>query len=201
MDKKNNNKQHNFFALINRQKLIDRWSLMHNRYNESVSLHGYNAATIAHALGLIDNEIFDIKQTDANLAASIALYHDATEVLTGDMPTPVKYRNSAMLEAYAEAEGDALNQLLAQLPEKLKPAYQKILAPDINSREAQLAKFADKISAYIKCIEEVDSGNNDFKAAKKSTAKILDKIEDKTVKYYIDNFVASFSLSLDELLK
>jgi len=173
---------------------------MHNRQNESVSQHSYQTAIIANALGLIDKEVFDL-DTDANLASSIALYHDATEVLTGDMPTPVKYRSEAMRNAYCEAEKDAAEQLLSHLPEKLKPAYQNLLVPYENSREYQLVKFADKISALIKCIEETSSGNNDFLVAKKTTADILDNVSDKTVKYFLDNFINSFSLNLDELVE
>ena len=172
---------------------------MHNRQNESVSQHSYQTAIIANALGLIDKEVFDLN-TDANLASSLALYHDATEVLTGDMPTPVKYRSEAMRTAYSEAEKDAVEQLLSYLPLELKSAYQKYLMPNENSREYQLVKFADKISALIKCIEEVASGNNDFLAAKKTTVAVLDKITDKTVQYFLDNFVGAFSLNLDELV-
>jgi len=189
-----------FFAFINRSKLINRWSLMYNRRNESVAEHSHQSAVIAHSLGLIDNEIFGLP-TDANLCAVYALYHDASEVFTGDMPTPVKYRNKAMLSAYDEATISAEKQLIDALPKNLQSIYKNLLRPsEDKSREAQLAHYADKISALIKCVEEVAGGNNEFLSAKKTTLKIIESLNDDSVNYFIENFLNAFECNLDDLL-
>jgi len=188
-----------FFAFTNRLKLISRWSLMHNRFNESVAEHSQQTAIFAHALGVIDNKIFNLK-TDANLCATLALFHDTTEVLTGDMPTPVKYRNSAMTDAYSEAEKNAQKQLLDCLPIELKDCYTPLFCLDKNARECHIVEYADKLSALVKCMQETASGNNEFLNAKKSTLDKIKSYNDKTVNYFLDNFIDAFELNLDELL-
>jgi len=194
------NGDHNFFAFINRSKLINRWSLMFNRKSESVAEHSHQTAIIAHSLGVIDNVIFKLN-TNADRCAVYALYHDASEVFTGDMPTPVKYRNSSMITAYTEATAAAEQQLLDSLPLQLQPFYSSYIScNNDNSREATLAHYADKISALVKCIEEVASGNNEFLNAKKTTQTTIENLNDKTVNYFIDNFLQAFSKNLDELI-
>jgi len=200
MPDKSKTKNYKFFAFVNRLKLINRWSLMHNRQLESVAEHSHQSAIIAHSLALIDNEVFAIK-TDANKAAVYALFHDASEVFTGDIPTPVKYRNAAMVNAYDEAAVAAEKQLLDSLPKNFRPLYKDILRPKITeSREAALAYYADKICALIKCTEEVAGGNKEFLHAKKSTLKKIEELNDNSVNCFLEYFLPAFSCNLDELI-
>jgi len=195
---KKNNIRHKFFAFTNRLKLINRWGLMFNRHSESVAEHSYNTAVIAHCLGIVDNKVFG-KNTDANKAATYALFHDITEIFTGDMPTPVKYKSVDMINAYAKATKEAEDNLLACLPVDLQLEYNDVISPKKN-REKEIAEFADKISALIKCYEEVASGNNEFLNAKKTTYKKVLAYKDDTINYFIDNFLESFTFNLDELI-
>jgi len=172
---------------------------MHSRRNESVAEHSHSVALLAHTLAIIDNEIYKLI-TDCNFAAVLALYHDATEVFTGDMPTPVKYRSPAMMAAYDEAESNATDKLIGYLPLELKITLESVLDPDKTCREYILVKYADKLCAYIKCIEEVNSGNSEFINAKKTTLATLKKYNDKTLNYFIEHFIKAFELNLDELM-
>ena len=188
-----------FFALLFRQKYIMRWSLMRNTTPESLSEHTAEAAIIAHALAVIGNTVFG-KQYDADRIAALALYHDASEVLTGDLPTPIKYFSRAMKQEYAEIESQAVEQLLVKLPEELRATYQALLSGKDTDPEAyRLVKIADKLCAYIKCLTEEAAGNREFIAARKSTEAILDSIDSDELRYFRENMLDAFSRSLDEL--
>ena len=192
-------KSYKFFAFLNRLKLIQRWSLMHNRCVEDVAQHSHQTAVIAHALGLIDLTVFK-KDTNPEKCAVVALYHETAEVLTGDMPTPVKYRNEKMTEAYKDAEKSAEERLLGYLPKELIPEIEKVVRPKA-CREATLVKYADKIAAYIKCVEEISAGNSEFSAAKKSSEAFIKAFNDEAVDFFMSRFADSFSMNLDELLE
>jgi 5'-deoxynucleotidase len=181
-------------------KLIDRWSLMYSRTNEDVAQHSHQTAVLAHTLGLIDREIFK-RDTDAEKCAVFALYHEAAEVFTGDMPTPVKYRSTEMSNAYKDAEKAAVERLLLNLPDELEKPFAAAVAPPENGRETDIVKFADKIAAYIKCVEETAAGNGEFISAKAATEKTIKDFKDDSVNYFMENFAAPFGMNLDELMK
>ena len=191
--------QYKFFAFLNRMKLINRWSLMHNRTLENVAQHSHQTAVLAHALGLIDKRVFN-KTTDPDKCAVIALYHEVAEVLTGDAPTPVKYRSPDMIAAYKQAEKCAQERVLGELPAELKPFFTQALQPE-PCRETELVRFADKIAAYIKCVEEVSAGNTEFLNAKKTTETAIQNFKDETVHYFMKRFAEAFSMNLDELME
>ncbi|MBQ6381135.1 MAG: 5'-deoxynucleotidase [Clostridia bacterium] len=187
-----------FFALISRMKYINRWGLMRNTRYENLSEHSFEVAVTAHAIATIKNEVFG-GQVNADRAAVLALYHDAPEILTGDMPTPVKYYNEKTKKAYDEVENTSVKRLLEMLPEELKDSYESLL---IKSEEDaylwRLVKAADTINALIKCIEEEKSGNREFAGAKKGIEKKVYAIDLPEVKYYLEHFLPSFALTLDE---
>ncbi len=206
-----------FLAIVSRMKYIERWALMRNARAENLSEHALDVAMIVHALCVIGNVRYG-KQLDAERAALIALYHDASEIITGDMPTPVKYANGVIRDAYKKVEADAVDRLLAQLPEDLRPVYSGILhEPGENSggSEAQessefdkerelrkLVKAADKLSALIKCTEEEAAGNTEFRTAAVSTRKKLEEMaaESPEVRDFMHEFLPSYGKTLDELL-
>ncbi|MBQ2053934.1 MAG: 5'-deoxynucleotidase [Eubacterium sp.] len=195
--------EYNFFATISRMKYIDRWALMRNSRNETLSEHSLEVAMIAHALAVIGNVRYD-RNLDENSAALIGLYHDSSEIITGDMPTPVKYYNPEIKEAYKEVEKIAEYKLLQKLPSDLRPAFEKIYKTDNTAEDhylRRLVKAADKISAYIKCIEEEKAGNTEFKTAKASIGKSLDKLSEELpeVKDFVDEFLPPYGKTLDEL--
>ncbi len=186
-----------FFSLIFREKYIYRWGLMRNTSEENLSSHSMEVAMIAHALALIGNKIYG-KQYDEGAVMAAALYHDATEVFTGDMPTPVKYFSREMRENYKIVERQAVNQLIEKLPEKLKPSYEALLnCPDKDIE--RLVKAADKLAAYIKCVEEEKCGNGEFRSAKASTMKLLEDCKCPELDYFMEEFLPAFSLTLDEM--
>ena len=191
--------EHNFFALISRMKYIDRWALMRNTETENIQEHSHQVAVLAHALALIANQRFGA-QLDPGRVAVAALYHDATEIITGDMPTPVKYYNSTLRDSYKQVEAAAADRLLSMLPPELRPEFEPYLResdPEIHA----YVKAADKLSAYLKCVEEVKAGNSEFRLAKEQTwAALLDKPL-PALQYFIDQFLPSFELTLDELQK
>ena len=190
-------KQH-FFALIARMKYINRWGLMRNTRYETLSEHSFEVAVTAHALAMIKNEIFG-GSLNADRAAVLALYHDAPEILTGDMPTPVKYYNAQTKRAYDEVEQTSVKRLMEMLPEELKSPYESILTKaDEDAYLWQLVKAADRINTLVKCIEEEKSGNREFAGAKKEIEKKVAAIDLPEVKYYIEHFLPSFGLTLDE---
>ena len=186
-----------FFAYISRMRFIQRWVLMRNTAQENVQEHSHQAAVLAHALAVIRNEKFG-GAVDPGLVAAAALYHDASEILTGDMPTPIKYDNPAIRSAYKDVEAVAERKLLAMLPEELRGAYAPVLT-DVDPEVHKLVKAADKLSAYIKCVEELKAGNLEFREAAGQTRRILEGYGLPEVAYFLDTFMDSFSLTLDEL--
>ena len=186
-----------FFAYIARMRFIQRWALMRNTAPENVQEHSHQVAVLAHALAVIRNEKFG-GMVDAGSVAVAALYHDASEILTGDMPTPIKYDNPAIRKAYKDVEAVAERKLVDFLPEDLRPAYRDIVTP-VDEDIEQLVKAADKLSAHIKCREELKAGNNEFREAAAQTRKALEAYDLPEVRYFMDIFLDSFTLTLDEL--
>ncbi len=188
---------HHFFAYMARMRYIDRWALMRNSYTENIQEHSHQVAILAHALAVLRNEYFG-GRVDAGAVAVAALYHDASEILTGDMPTPIKYDNPAIRRAYKDVEAVAESRLLHMLPPELQGVYAPILTP-ADPEVEQLVKAADKLSAYIKCVEELKAGNLEFREAAAQTRAALEGYGLPEVAYFLDTFMDSFSLSLDEL--
>jgi len=189
----------NFFAYMARMKLIRRWSLMKSVTDENIAEHSAQVAQIAHALALIKNRKFG-GELNADRVATIALYHETSEVLTGDLPTPIKYYNPEIRNAYREIEGVANEKLIAQLPEDLRDDYRTLIETDPASYEHRLVKAADKLSAYIKCLEELRSGNREFARAEEALRGEIEKYFDlDEVRYFCDTFLESFQKTLDEL--
>ena len=186
-----------FFPMIARMRYINRWGLMRNTDVENIQEHSHMVAVLAHALAVIQNRYFG-PQIDPGQAAVAALYHDASEILTGDMPTPIKYDNPAIRKAYKDVEAVAEGKLLAMLPEELQAVYAPILTPT-DPEVIRLVKAADKLSAYIKCVEELKAGNNEFREAAAQTRKSLEAYELPEVVYFLETFMDSFALTLDEL--
>ena len=186
-----------FFAYVSRMRFIQRWALMRNTAPENVQEHSHQVAVLAHALAVIRNEKFG-GTVDPGAVAVAALYHDASEILTGDMPTPIKYDNPAIRKAYKDVEAVAEGKLLAMLPEELQAVYAPILTPT-DPEVIRLVKAADKLSAYIKCVEELKAGNNEFREAAAQTRKSLEAYELPEVVYFLEPFMDSFALTLDEL--
>ena len=186
-----------FFAYISRMRFIQRWALMRNTAPENVQEHSHQVAVLAHALAVIRNEQFG-GAVDPGQVAVAALYHDASEILTGDMPTPIKYDNPSIQHAYKEVEAVAEKKLLHMLPEELQSVYAPILTP-ADAEVEKLVKAADKLSAYIKCVEELKAGNNEFREAAAQTRKSLEAYELPEVVYFLETFMDSFALTLDEL--
>ena len=188
---------HPFFAYIARLRHIGRWGLMHNTMQENVQEHSHMVAVLAHALAVIRNERFG-GTVDPGRVAVAALYHDASEIFTGDLPTPVKYANPAIREAYKAVERDAADKLAAMLPDALRPAFSAVLSGEDPEVEA-LVKAADKLSAHIKCMEELRAGNREFRSAADQTREALEGYDLPEVAYFIETFLPSFSCTLDEL--
>ena len=186
-----------FIPMIARMRYINRWGLMRNTDVENIQEHSHMVAVLAHALAVIQNRYFG-PQIDPGQAAVAALYHDASEILTGDMPTPIKYDNPAIQQAYKQVESVAEEKLLSMLPDDLREEFRPaITIPDENIRA--VVKAADKLSAYLKCVEEVKGGNLEFKKAKEQTYAALCRDPIPALQYFMDNFLEGFSLTLDEL--
>lgn len=188
----------NFFAYISRMKYIARWSLMRSTVQENIQEHSHMVAVLAHGLGLVRRDVFG-KNCDPNALAAAALYHDATEILTGDLPTPIKYHSHSIKKAYDEVEDIACRKLLGNLPEALRPAYGELLNASKDKDGYALIKAADTLSAYIKCIEERKAGNMEFLSAEKSTLKKLQAMGLPEVNYFMEHFLPGFEKNLDEL--
>lgn len=183
-----------FYAILSRMKNINRWGLMRNTRNENLSEHSLEVAFIAHSLALIGNNRLNKSYSPEKVAVA-AMFHDTSEIITGDMPTPIKYYNSEIKEAYKKIESVAENQLIAMLPEDMQSDFKAIYSPD--DATAALVKAADKISALIKCIEEIKMGNMEFKDAEQSTRSAIDKLKLPEVQIFMDEFIDSFYLTLD----
>ncbi len=191
-------KNYHFFAVMSRMKYINRWSLMKNTRNENLSEHSLDVAMITHALCIIHNRCFG-GNCDAERAAVIALYHDCTEIITGDLPTPIKYSSKTLRRAYADIEQEAADQLLNVLPDYMREELQSIILPDeTDPYVLRLIKAADKLSALIKCIEEIRMGNEEFRKAREESEKYLLALDMPEVKVFMRDFLPSYSLTLDE---
>ncbi len=187
-----------FFAFINRMKYIKRWSLMRSVREENIMEHSQQVSVIAHALALIYNKNFG-GNVDVAKTVLLAQYHEVGEVITGDLPTPIKYFNPEIKTAYKDLEVKACERLIAMLPDNLKADYEEYILPDHGTLEYKIVKYADRISAYLKCVEEIKAGNSEFKKAEKSIYKELKGCGFDAVNYYMDVFAPAFELSLDEL--
>ena len=189
--------QHKFFALISRMRYIGRWGLMRNSFEENVQEHSHMVAVLAHGLATIQRDILG-QPADPDRCAAAALFHDASEILTGDLPTPIKYYNPFIKRAYKEIETVACDKLLTMLPEELRASY----APLLHESEPEVSvivKAADKLSAYIKCIEELKAGNTEFESAARQTMEAMHAMHLPCLDWFMAHCLDSFRLNLDEL--
>lgn len=189
---------HHFFAYMARMRYIDRWALMRNSYTENIQEHSHQVAILAHALAVLRNAYFG-GQVDAGAVAVAALYHDASEILTGDLPTPIKYYNPDIRDAYREVEQFSAHKLLHMLPEALRPSFDPLLREGYDPGLRTLVKAADKLSAHIKCVEELKAGNAEFKQAAEQTLEALQGYGLPELDYFLEHFLPAFGLTLDEL--
>lgn len=188
-----------FYAYVAKLKYIFRWGLKRNVENENVKEHSFDVAVLAHALALIRNRYFG-GDVDANQLAMVALYHDASEVLTGDLPGPIKYFNPSIAIAYKEVEKAAKAKLLTMLPGELQEDYGPLIDDSwMGGEMKRLVKAADVLAAYIKCIQEVDSNNHEFQVAKQRVEGMLEEYELPEVRFFLEKFLPSYRLTLDEL--
>lgn len=185
-----------FFSMISRMKYINRWGLMRNTKAENLSEHSLETAVIAQALALIGKKRLN-KNIDENKVAAVALYHDASEIITGDLPTPIKYNSPEIRNSYKEIELSASKRLLNSLPEDLRGSYSELLLNEDKEIE-KYVKAADKISAIIKCIEEKKSGNREFLSAEKTLRESVKSMNIEEAEIFMEEFLPSFELSLDE---
>lgn len=188
-----------FFAYLARMKLIYRWPLMRNVSSENISEHSLQVAFVAHALALIENKKFNGNFVPERVAL-LAMFHDCSEVITGDLPTPIKYFNPEIAQEYKKIESIAENQLLAMLPEEFQDDYKSlVLGEQADDEDHKLVKQADAICAYLKCLEELSAGNHEFAQAKRRLELTLKERQSAATDYFIETFVPSFTLSLDEI--
>ena len=187
-----------FYALMSRMRNITRWSLLRNTFSENIQEHSHQVAMFAHALALIRREVLHLDGPNPDQCAVVALYHDATETLTGDMPTPIKYYNPEIRTAYKQVERVAGERLIQMLPEQLQEHYAPIIQESDN-QIAQIVKAADKLSAYIKCFEEQKAGNSEFESAAKQTMDSMKAMECPELNWFIDECLPAFLLNLDQL--
>ena len=188
-----------FFAYLSRMRLIRRWGLMRNTYEENIQEHSLQVVIVAHGLAVIRNTHFG-GTINADRVAVLAAYHEAGEVFTGDLPTPIKYFNPEIKQAYVAIENFAKERLRGMLPVELQSAYQSLLFPALDEQELwRIVKAADKICAYLKCIEELKTGNQEFAKAERAIRQELDQLNLPEVSFFMDTFAPSFGLALDEL--
>ena len=187
-----------FFAYLSRMRFISRWGLMRNTLPENDMEHAMQCAMIAHALALIGNRRHQ-RNYNAELVMALALYHDASEVITGDLPTPVKHNNPAIKAEYRKIEAVAARRLLTMLPEDLTPDYEPLITPDTKSPEWRLVKAADRLCAYIKCLEELKAGNREFREAQTGIEASIHAIDLPEVQDFMQEFVPGFSMTLDQI--
>ena len=189
-----------FFAYLSKMCWIYRWGMKRNAIQENIMEHSYEVSVIAHALGIISNRLYD-NNIDANALAISALYHDCSEVLTGDLPSPIKYHNKKIRDAYKEVEYTAEREMLSTLPVELQEDYRNhLLHENIPSDFVKLIKAADIIASLIKCKAEINAGNSEFKQAVQDTGERLTQMAMPEVDYFLENFLPSFDLTLDELI-
>lgn len=192
------NKSH-FFAYLSRMKLIYRWPLMRNTVKENISEHSLQVAFVAHALALIENKKFGGEYSPDRIAL-LAMFHDCSEVITGDLPTPIKYYNPAIADEYKKIEQMAEDKIISTLPEEFQDYYRPLIdSAAINQSDYKLVKQADSICAYLKCLEESSAGNHEFVQAKRRIEKTLLERGSPAVSYFLDTFAKSFELTLDEI--
>lgn len=189
--------QHRFYALISRMRYIGRWGLMRNTFEENVQEHSHMVAVLAHALAVIRRDILGLA-ADPDRCAAAALFHDASEILTGDLATPIKYYNPAIRDAYKHVERISCNKLLDMLPQALRPAYAPLLFEDEPEVHA-IVKAADKLAAHIKCIEELKAGNAEFESAAEQTRCALEQMQRPELEWFCSHCLDSFRLNLDQL--
>lgn len=187
-----------FFAMVSRMKYIDRWALMRNTERESLDSHSKEVAVIAHALAVIGNKRFG-KNYNTDRVAVLGLYHDAHEIITGDMPTPVKYDNETLTTAFKAVEDSANEKLLMKLPEDFRDDFRQLLTGDDDKELQPLVKAADKLSALIKCIDERKAGNTEFREAEASTRKRIIESDVPEAEVFMDEFLPAYELTLDML--
>ncbi len=187
-----------FYALLGRMRYITRWGLMRNSFSENIQEHSYQVSVLAHALALIRREILKLEGPDPDRCAVAALYHDASEILTGDLPTPIKYYNSSIQAAYKQVEAIAGNQLLSMLPPELRTSYEHMILED-DAVVEPIVKAADKLSAYIKCVEELKAGNQEFESAAQQTMQAMHAMERPELEWFIANCLPAFGRNLDQL--
>lgn len=187
-----------FYAMLARMKYIHRWALMRNTRQETVWEHSYDVVVLAHALAELTNRRFG-GQVDVERCVLLAAYHDAPEIFTGDMPTPVKYDNEDIRRAYRQVEALSAERLLTMLPADLQEAYRPLLCPDNDyAEERRLVKAADKLSALLKCVEELTQGNREFAAARRSLEQAVREMRLPAADCFLDEFLPAFELTLDE---
>lgn len=187
-----------FYALMGRMRYITRWGLMRNTYRENISEHSHQVAVLAHALALIRRDILKLPTPDPDRCAVAALYHDASEILTGDLPTPIKYYNPDIKTAYKQVERIAGNRLLDMLPTELRGSYERYVLEDDEALEP-FVKGADKLSAHIKCLEEQKSGNKEFDTAAKQTWDAMKAMDRPELNWFLDHCLEAFARNLDQL--
>jgi len=189
--------QHRFFALISRMRYIGRWGLMRNTFQENVQEHSHMVAVLAHGLAMIQRDVLG-QPADPDRCAAAALFHDASEILTGDLPTPIKYYNPDIKHAYKEIEAVSCRKLLSMLPQQLQEGYAPLLM-ESDEEVARIVKAADKLSAYIKCLEELKAGNSEFESAAVQTEQALREMQLPCLQWFMDHCLDSFRLNLDQL--
>ena len=187
-----------FYALLGRMRYITRWGLMRNTFSENIQEHSHQVAVLAHALALIRRDILKLPGPDPDRCAVAALYHDASEILTGDLPTPIKYYNPDIKTAYKQVERIAGQRLLDMLPAALRESYASLVLEE-EAEVMPFVKAADKLSAYIKCIEEQKAGNTEFDSAAKQSMEAMLAMEMPELQWFIDNCLEPFSLNIDQL--
>ena len=187
-----------FYAFLGRMRYITRWGLMRNTFSENLQEHSHQVAILAHALALIRREILHLPGPDPEQCAVAALYHDAAEILTGDLPTPIKYYNVEIKDAYKQVEHIAGNRLLEMLPPELRPSYEHLVLEDDKELEP-FVKGADKLSAYLKCIEEQKAGNTEFDSAAAMTMQALRDMHREEMDWFLDHCLEPFTRTLDQL--
>ncbi len=188
---------YSFFAMLSRMKNIHRWALMRNTRAENISEHSHEVAVLAHALALMTNRHYG-GHVDEEKCVLLAVYHDVPEILTGDMPTPVKYYNPAIREAYRQVEESACDKLLDMLPADLRGEYSSLIRQESDSEEARLVKAADKLSALIKCIEETAQGNREFASARRATEAAIRAMNLPAANEFLDAYIPAYELTLDD---
>lgn len=192
-------KSFHFFAFLSRMKYINRWGLMRNTYTENIQEHSLQVAIIAHGLAVIRNTYFN-GEVNPERVAILAMFHDCNEIITGDMPTPIKYYNPQISKIYKDIEDISKEKIISMLPEEMADEYYSLFFKNPDDMNCwKLVKAADRISAYIKCVEEVKVGNNEFKKARETILQTIEENDLPEVRYFMEKFIPSFNLSLDEI--